>query len=149
MITIIQKMFRAVVLDNELYEEIPVDHSYISQSMVVIIISSLATGIASYPDDGAFGFILVSFIALFCWILWGYLAFFITDLLMHLENQTVDIKEVIRLTGFASAPGIIRILGIIPGLCGVVFFISGIWMMVLYSVRMAAAMAVCNSSSLL
>ena len=50
---------------------------------------------------------------------------------MRSENQSVDLKEVIRITGFASTPGIIRFLGIIPGLYGIVFLISGIWMLVM------------------
>ena len=69
MVTFIKMMVRAVLLDSELYEEIPVNHSYIYQSIVIIIISSLATGIPSYRDDGVFGFILVTMIAIFCWIL--------------------------------------------------------------------------------
>ena len=130
MVTFIKRMIRAVVLDAELYEEIPVNHNYIYQSIILLFISSLATGIACYPDDGVFGFILVTIIAIFCWILWGFLTFFISDLLMRSEDQSVDIKEVIRITGFASAPGIIRFFGIFPGLYGIVFFISGIWMLV-------------------
>lgn len=35
----------------------------------------------------------------------------------------------LRTIGFASSPGIVRILGVIPGLAPLVFFIASIWML--------------------
>ena len=47
------------------------------------------------------------------------------------EPQTrADHGELLRTIGFASAPGLIRILGIIPGIRELVFLIAGIWMLV-------------------
>ncbi|HNR14712.1 MAG TPA: hypothetical protein PKM59_15505, partial [Thermodesulfobacteriota bacterium] len=46
------------------------------------------------------------------------------------ESQTqANQGEMLRTIGFASAPGAIRILGIIPGVVPMVFFIAGIWML--------------------
>jgi hypothetical protein len=36
----------------------------------------------------------------------------------------------LRTIGFSSAPGLIRVLGIIPILGGIVFFVASIWMLV-------------------
>ncbi|MFO8048990.1 MAG: hypothetical protein R6U29_08155 [Desulfosudaceae bacterium] len=38
--------------------------------------------------------------------------------------------ELLRTIGFSSAPGLIRVLAIIPGLATIVFLISGVWMLV-------------------
>ncbi|MBW1711158.1 MAG: hypothetical protein JRG97_12815, partial [Deltaproteobacteria bacterium] len=38
--------------------------------------------------------------------------------------------QLLRTIGFSSSPGLIRIIGIIPGLTGIVFFIASIWMLV-------------------
>ena len=38
--------------------------------------------------------------------------------------------ELLRTTGFSSAPGLLRVLGVIPGIRGVVFFVASIWMIV-------------------
>jgi hypothetical protein len=45
----------------------------------------------------------------------------------------------LRTIGFASAPGILRLVGIIPGLTGLVFIIASVWMLVatLVAVRQA------------
>jgi hypothetical protein len=40
------------------------------------------------------------------------------------------VGQLLRTIGFSSSPGLIRVLGIIPGLTGVVFFIASIWMLV-------------------
>jgi hypothetical protein len=36
----------------------------------------------------------------------------------------------LRTIGFSSSPGLIRVLGIIPGLAGVVFLGASVWMLV-------------------
>jgi hypothetical protein len=36
----------------------------------------------------------------------------------------------LRTIGFSSAPGLIRVLGIIPGLRALLFLVAGIWMLV-------------------
>lgn len=36
----------------------------------------------------------------------------------------------LRTIGFSSAPGLIRVLGIIPGLRPLLFLVAGIWMLV-------------------
>ncbi len=47
------------------------------------------------------------------------------------EPQTrADHGELLRTIGFSSAPGLIRVLGIIPGLADLVFSVAGVWMLV-------------------
>ncbi|MDC4225867.1 MAG: hypothetical protein MPW15_16865 [Candidatus Manganitrophus sp.] len=47
------------------------------------------------------------------------------------EPQTrSDLGELLRTIGFASAPGLIRVLGIFPGMAEIVFFVAAIWMLV-------------------
>ncbi len=47
------------------------------------------------------------------------------------EPQTrADHGELLRTIGFSSAPGLIRVLGIIPGLAGPIFSVAGVWMLV-------------------
>ena len=47
------------------------------------------------------------------------------------EPQTkADHGELLRTIGFSSSPGLIRILAIIPGLAGILFLVTSIWMLV-------------------
>jgi ABC-type antimicrobial peptide transport system permease subunit len=47
------------------------------------------------------------------------------------DTQTkADPGELLRTIGFSSSPGLIRVLGLIPGLLGIVFVVAGVWMLV-------------------
>ena len=51
-----------------------------------------------------------------------------TRLLPQAQTEA-NFQEMLRTMGFASAPGIIRIIGIMPGLTTIVFLISSVWML--------------------
>jgi len=40
-----------------------------------------------------------------------------------------DIGELLRTTGFASAPGLIRVAGLVPGLASLVLLVAALWML--------------------
>jgi hypothetical protein len=45
-------------------------------------------------------------------------------------DTRADHGELLRTIGFASAPGLIRVFGIVPGLTAFVFAVAGGWMLV-------------------
>lgn len=126
----VDRMVRAAKLDVNLYEEVEADRSSLKQAMVVVILSSLAAGIGSISTGGIITIIFGTIIALVSWLLWAYLTYFIGTKFLPTEETRSDYGELLRTTGFSSSPGLIRIIGIIPGLAGIVFFIAGIWMLV-------------------
>lgn len=123
------RLFRAAKLDEEFYEELVVDSDHLIQSASVIILYSLASGIGNYTSRGMTGFILGTIIALISWLLYAYLTFFIANQLLEIKETRVDVGELLRITGFASAPGLLRIFGLVPVLFNIVFIISTIWML--------------------
>jgi hypothetical protein len=57
------------------------------------------------------------------------------------EPQTnADYGQLLRTIGFASAPGVVRVLGIVPGLAPFLFLIGGIWMLVAMVVAVRQAL---------
>jgi hypothetical protein len=68
--------------------------------------------------------------ALLGWAVWAAITYFVGTRLLPEPQTKADYGELLRTIGFASAPGIIRILGIIPGLMGIVFLVAGVWMLV-------------------
>lgn len=123
------RLYRAGKLDEEFYEELVVDSDYLIQSASIIILYSLASGIGNYTTRGMTGFILGTIIALISWLLYAYISFFIANQLLEIKETRVDIGELLRITGFASAPGLLRIFGLVPILFNIVFLISTIWML--------------------
>ncbi len=64
------------------------------------------------------------------WYIWAYLTYFIGTKIFPEPQTKADHGELLRTIGFSSSPGLIRVLGIIPGLGGVVFLVASIWMLV-------------------
>lgn len=125
----LNRMIRASRLDVHLFEEVEADTRAMGQAMAVVVLSSLAAGIGTISRGGAIGILLGTVLALLGWYVWAYLTYLIgTRILPEPQTQTTP-GELLRTIGFSSAPGLIRVLGIIPSVTGIVFLIASIWML--------------------
>lgn len=124
------RIIRAMRLDVTLYEEVEADKEAIKQAMGVVILSSVAAGIGTSVRGGLGGLLMGTISALIGWYIWAYMTYFIGTRLLPEPQTRADHGELLRTLGFASAPGLIRVLGIIPGLFGIVFMAAFIWMLV-------------------
>jgi hypothetical protein len=126
----VDRMVRAAKLDVHLYEEVEADEKLLSQAMGVVILSSVAAGIGSIGRGGVVGIISGTVFSLLGWFVWAYLTYFIgTKFLPEPQTKSTP-SELLRTIGFSSSPGLIRVLGIVPGLASLVFFAASIWMLV-------------------
>ena len=124
-----ERMIRAAKLDVNLYEEVEADKSAMKQAMGVVVLSSLAAGIGSISMG--IGYLIVGTIsALAGWFIWAYITFFIGTKILPEPQTKADHGELLRTIGFSSAPGVIRVLGIIPGFGKIIFMIAGVWMLI-------------------
>jgi len=124
------RMFRAAKLDAQLYEEVEADRDATVQAMTVVVLAAVAAGIGSLGSGSAIGIITGTIVALLSWLVWALLTYFIGTRLLPEPQTSADYGELLRTIGFASAPGLIRVLGIVPGLAAPLFLIGGIWMLV-------------------
>ena len=130
MASFIDRIIRAAKLDVHLYEEVKADKGAMSQAAGVVVLSSIAAGIGSIGKGGSMGILFGTATALIGWFVWAYLIYLIgTKLLPEPETRSSP-SELLRSIGFSSSPGMIRIMGIIPGLTGAVFLVSSVWMLV-------------------
>jgi hypothetical protein len=100
------------------------------QALLVVVLAALAAGIGSLGSGGAFGIVTGTFVALVSWLVWAFLTYFIGTRLLPEPQTNADYGQLLRTIGFASAPGVIRVLGVVPGLAAPVFLVSGIWMLI-------------------
>jgi hypothetical protein len=98
--------------------------------MTVVVLAAVAAGIGSLGSGGVLGIVSVTVVALLSWLVWAFLTYFIGTRLLPEAQTSADYGELLRTIGFASAPGVIRVFGIVPGLAAPLFFIAGIWMLV-------------------
>ena len=130
MASLVGRMIRAAKLDVGLYEEVEADTGATGQAMLVVVLSSVAAGIGSAGVGGLKGLLLGALSALAAWYIWAFLTYFIGTRLLPESQTEADVGQLLRTTGFSSSPGLLRILGILPGLTGIVFLGCHVWMLV-------------------
>ena len=124
------RMIRAAKLDVNLYEEVEADKSAMGQAMAVVVLSSVAAGIASFSITGISGVVIGTISALIGWYVWAFTTYIIGTKLLPEPQTSADHGELLRTIGFSSSPGVVRILGIIPGLYWLVSIVASVWMLV-------------------
>ena len=124
-----KRIIRAATLDAAVYEEVEADRDAIGQAVGVVVLASIAGGIGSIWRVGPGGIVTGTITALLLWLFWAFLTYIIGTKLLPEPQTKASYGELLRTIGFSSAPGMIRVLGIIPGLSGIVFFLAGIWML--------------------
>ena len=126
----IDRMMRAAKLDVNLYEEVEADKSAFNQAMGVVALSGLAAGIGSIGTTGVAGIFTGTLTALIGWFIWAYITYIVGTKLLPQPQTRADYGQLLRTVGFSSSPGLIRVLGVIPVLSGIVFIASSIWMLI-------------------
>ncbi len=122
-------MIRAAKLDANLYEEVEADKDALGQAMTVVILSSVAAGIGTSLHGEIGGVVLGVVATLIGWYVWAYITYIIGTKFLPEPQTEADLGQLLRTTGFSSSPGLIRVLGIVPGLTGVVFLVASLWML--------------------
>ena len=125
-----ERIIRAAKLDVNLYEEVEADKGAMGQAMGVVVLASIAGGIGTTARVGLGGILIGTIVALIAWYVWAFLTYLIGTKLLPEPQTKADVGELLRTIGFSSSPGLIRILGIIPFLRGLVFLVAAVWMLV-------------------
>ena len=134
MSTFSQRMVGAAQLDMPIYKEVRVDTQATGQAMGVVVLSSIAQGIGAFALGGIRGFALGTVTALIGWFVWVTIVYLIGTKILPEPQTRSDVGELLRTTGFASSPGLLRVLGLVPGL--------GFWIVVAVSVWIFMAMVI-------
>ena len=126
------RIVRAAKLDVNLYEEVEADKTALGQAMAVVVLSSIAAGVGSIPRVGlsVSAILIGTAFSLVGWYVWAYLTYFIGTKFLPEPQTKADTGELLRTIGFSSSPGLIRVIGIIPGLGTLVFLVAQVWMLV-------------------
>jgi len=130
MASIQDRMLRAAKLDVDLYEEVEADRDATGQAMTVVVLSAVAAGIGSLGSGSVSSIVTGTVITLVAWLVWVFLTYLIGTRLLPEPQTSADYGEMLRTIGFASAPGVIRVFGIVPGVGFLFFLVAGIWMLV-------------------
>jgi hypothetical protein len=126
-----QRVIGALALDSAIYEEVEADLGATGQALTVVVLSSLAAGVGSRGLVGTSvqGIAFISIVSLLAWATWALVVFEIGSRLMPEPGTRADVGQLLRTIGFAAAPGLLRVLGIMSAATIPVFAITSIWML--------------------
>lgn len=122
------RVFRSIKIDPDVYDEVQKDKTATLSAAFVVVISSLAAGIAA-KQLGASSFIFAPILSLLSWFVWAYIVYFVGVKLFPDPKTKTTHAALLRAIGFSSAPGIIRVFGFTPELMTVTFIGSALWML--------------------
>ncbi len=123
------RIIGAAMLDVRTYEEVEADKSAIGQAMTVVVLHAVSAGIGAILVGGVTGMIAGVVAALIGWFLWAFVIFLVGTKLLPEPQTRSDMGELLRTIGFASAPGMLLFLGVIPLLGGLISLAISIWML--------------------
>ena len=136
---LITRIFRAIKIDIELYEEVEKDKKATVQAGIVVVLSSLAAGVGAL-QMGMSNFLLAPVMSLLSWYVWAYVIYFVGVKLLGDRKTKSSHVELLRTIGFSSAPGLIRVFGVTPDLMTVTFIGSAFWMLACMIVAVKSAL---------
>ena len=147
MASFVERVIGAAKLDAQTYEEVEADKGAIGQALTVVVLSSIAGGIGAAAGQGeATGTAMVilavvyTIIDLIGWFIWAFLTFLIGTKLMPEPQTQSDMGELLRTTGFSAAPGMLKVLGVIPFVGVVVRIVVYVWMLAAFVVAVRQAL---------
>jgi hypothetical protein len=119
-------MVGAAFLNVDTYEEVEHDEEATPQAALVVAIVAVAAAVGGI-GTGAPGALRAAVGSLVGWLVWAGITYLVGT---KVFGGTATWGELLRTLGFADAPGVLLVLGIIPFLRGPVAAVVLLWMLV-------------------
>ncbi len=130
-VTLIDRVLGAVRLDPRVYDEVDADTGATPQAVLVVALTGLATGIGTLGTEDAGTSVLFIGVAdgLLVWGLWAVTSYFVGTTLLRPRDSDVTAgwRQLVRTTGFAQSPGLLRVVAIVPYLGFPIFVVTFFW----------------------
>ena len=130
MATFGERMLGTARLNTATYEEVENDAGATGQAAGVVVLASVAARIGALVHGGTGGLLVNIVAGLVGWVVWAYLAWWIGTKWLPEPQTNANPGQLLRTLGFASAPGVLNVLGFVPILGGLVRLVVAIWMLV-------------------
>jgi hypothetical protein len=148
MSSLANRLIGSVWLDANSYEEVEADTHANAQAVGIVFLSSAAAAVGARTESLG-SMITLVVVALASWIVWVLLTLVIGTQLLPGKATRADFGQLLRTTGFSAAPGILRVLGIVPVIGWAIFMAATIWMLFSFVVAVRQALDYTNTGSAL
>lgn len=120
-------MIGVMKLDVPTYESIEQDRDALTQALTVVAIAAAAGGIGAIRENGVSGLIGGIIGAIAGWVIFSFVAYFVGTRLIPGQNTVATPGELLRTMGFAQAPGVLAVFGLLGWIGAFIAFLGGIW----------------------
>ena len=130
MLDFTQRIIGALKLQPAVYEEVEADKGATKQALAIVVISSVATGLGISRTSSLASLAVGALAALLGWCIWAGLTYLIGARILPEPQTQSDVGELMRTTGFASAPALFHVLARLPLIGAAVSVAVSVWMLV-------------------
>ena len=135
-----ERIVGAAKLRSATYKDVEHDRTALGQTLAIVVMSSIAAGLGARIHSGAGDLIRSTLLALVSWFIWAGLTFLIGTKLLATRGTHATWGELLRTTGFAASPGLLRIFGIVPFTTNLIFFVTSVWMLIAFVIAVQEAL---------
>ena len=128
----IDRMIGVAKLDLPTYQAIKADTGALRQAALVVLLSALATNVwvAAFAPRGSVNALGGIVLAVVAWLLFATLVWWLGRTWLSPRWSRPDYGQILRLTGFATVPNLLNILGFVPLIGWLVLMIASVWSLV-------------------
>jgi hypothetical protein len=125
-----RRFFGALVFDPSAYEDIEHDRHAAWQSLLIVTLVCAAAGVGTIGlGAGASAFAAGSILALGGWLVWAAIVVTLGTVALPERDTASNLPELLRVLGFAAAPGVFIAFAALRSAAPVVVLIVSIWML--------------------
>jgi hypothetical protein len=126
----LRRILGAFALDPVAYEDVEADEGATTQAGITVLLSSAAAGIGAQGFGGQLWAVVpLTIVTLIAWGAWALLTFEVGTRLLPGARTHSDAGELLRTIGFAAAPGLLFVFGVLPGMAVPIFVMASLWML--------------------
>lgn len=154
---LVDRMVRAARLDRTLYNEVATDATATRQATAVVIMASVASALAPFVTkvagggvNGGLGIALITTLfGILSWLAWAAVSWWVGTRMINTSAEDVEFWQVARAMGFAHAPGVLAVAAIVPGVAGIISFVSLFWLLATGFMATRASMRLTDGQAVL
>jgi len=142
--SLVERMTGAALLRIDTFEEVEHDQDATPQAAAVVAMVAVAAAIGASPL-GVMGAVRGALAALVGWLVWAGITYLVGT---KIFDGTATWGELLRTLGFAQAPGILLVLGLLPLLGWILSIAVPLWMLVAAFIAVRQALDFGNGKTL-
>lgn len=144
----IDRIIGVLKLDVSTYEAIEHDKDALTEAVIIVAVVALLSGLGSAfgADNFIVGFLSTLLWAFIGWFIWAAVTYWVGTAIF---DGKADLGEMLRVLGYAQAPGILRVFSFIPCFGWIIGLVAWVWSLVTAFIAVRQGLDVDNTKALL